>query len=374
MKARLLLLFVALILAGAGVVAVLQTASAEPSAVVTPLEQSGLTPLWGENFTGGSIDRMQYTWAKGNRSALNSYVMPGAVYLGKNGGTIQVEQEINNFKAYDGEPLASTLEFDILPAVTGKGRVSIRPRRVGDFAHMRIGNPKDKTSILFSFISGQGGTVVRYKTRTGPSYGWTHVALSYRQFMSGTTLYADYVVAINEEVHEFQGPSGVTNPDWATYWATTPGADGWSIEHNSKELVMGKYIANVRAYSGFLTLSQMQSRLQGRVTPYLAGLADPRQYTGPVKNFQVHKTLSTFGPNAMAYANQIGSLRIRFDGSLSSAWRQITSYNWTFGDGATGSGRLVNHTYSAPGTYTATLTVSNVSGTDSHTITVNVAP
>ena len=365
----LLIAIFMLALVGNGLPAVADTES-----VVTPLEASGLTPIWRESFTGGSIDRMQYTWAKGNRSALDSYVMPGTVYLGKNGGTLQVEQEINNFKAYDGEPLPSTLEFDILPAVTGKGRVSLRPRRVGDFAHMRIGSRRDKTSILFSFISDQGGTVVKYKTPTGPSYGWAHVALSYRQFMSGTTLYAHYVVAINEEVHEFQGPSGVTNPDWATYWATTSGADGWSIEHNSTDVIMGKYLANVRAYAGFVPLSQMQSRLQGRVTPYLAGLADPRQYNGPVKRFQVHKMLSTFGPNAMAYADPAGPLSVRFDGSLSSAWRQISSYNWTFGDGTTGSGRLVNHTYSAPGTYTATLTVSNVSGTDLHTIVVGVAP
>ena len=51
--------------------------------VVTPLQQSGLTTLWQENFTGGSIDRMQFTWSIGNNAALTSFVMPGAIYMGK---------------------------------------------------------------------------------------------------------------------------------------------------------------------------------------------------------------------------------------------------------------------------------------------------
>lgn len=36
----------------------------------------------------------------------------------------------------------------------------------------------------------------------------------------------------------------------------------------------------------------------------------------------------------------------------------VTGFNWTFGDGGTGSGAQINHPYSSPGTYTATLTVS----------------
>ena len=40
----------------------------------------------------------------------------------------------------------------------------------------------------------------------------------------------------------------------------------------------------------------------------------------------------------------------------------IVSYAWTFGDGSTGTGPTVNHTYSNAGTYTATVTVTDNSG------------
>jgi PKD repeat protein len=40
----------------------------------------------------------------------------------------------------------------------------------------------------------------------------------------------------------------------------------------------------------------------------------------------------------------------------------ITSYSWTFGDGATGSGKTITHTYGVAGTYVATLTVTSDRG------------
>jgi PKD repeat protein len=352
---------------------------AQSQIVTSPLQSSGLTPLWQENFTNGSIDRMQFTWAKGYNFALTSFVMPGAVYLGKDGVTPfpWVEQEINNFKAYQGESLPNTLEFDVFSPFSKVGRLSLRPRRRADFAHMYIGYPNNRTSIQFSFKASQS-TTINYNELTGPSYGWAHVTVSYRQYLSGTTTYAHYVIAINEEVREYTAPSGVTNPDWATHWSSSnwkgfPDADGWSIEHTSSEDVMGKYIANVRAYSGFLTAPQMKSRLQGRVTSYRVQLPDPRTYNGLKKSFQVHKDLVLYGPNALAYAQQIAPLQVKFDGSLSSSWGKIITYTWAFGDGSTGNGRIINHTYAQAGTYQATLTVSNRYGTESHQIPVTVA-
>ncbi|MEM2983385.1 MAG: PKD domain-containing protein, partial [Candidatus Bathyarchaeia archaeon] len=68
-------------------------------------------------------------------------------------------------------------------------------------------------------------------------------------------------------------------------------------------------------------------------------------------------------------------LTVNFDGSSSyDPDGNIVSYNWSFGDGATGSGARLNHTYSSAGTYTATLTVTDnegATGTDSITISVS---
>ncbi|MCB9434706.1 MAG: PKD domain-containing protein [Ardenticatenaceae bacterium] len=51
---------------------------------------------------------------------------------------------------------------------------------------------------------------------------------------------------------------------------------------------------------------------------------------------------------------------------------QPTSWGWDFGDGATATAQHPNHTYSAAGTYTVTLTVSNTVGSDTATGTVTV--
>jgi PKD repeat protein len=72
-------------------------------------------------------------------------------------------------------------------------------------------------------------------------------------------------------------------------------------------------------------------------------------------------------------------LTVAFDGSRST-WLElavITSYSWSFGDGSTASGPTVSHTYTAPGTYRATLTVANaaeVADLTSTTVTVTAQP
>ena len=56
-------------------------------------------------------------------------------------------------------------------------------------------------------------------------------------------------------------------------------------------------------------------------------------------------------------------LPVYFDGSASTAVNgTIVDWAWDFGDGTTGSGATVTHTYNTPGDYFASLTVTDSNG------------
>ena len=68
----------------------------------------------------------------------------------------------------------------------------------------------------------------------------------------------------------------------------------------------------------------------------------------------------------------IAPLTVVFDGSGSTDDAGITSYSWNFGDGSTGNGATVSHTYLDLGVYTATLTVSDGEFTSTDTVVITV--
>jgi uncharacterized delta-60 repeat protein len=74
------------------------------------------------------------------------------------------------------------------------------------------------------------------------------------------------------------------------------------------------------------------------------------------------------------------SLTVTFDGSASTAVNgTIVSWVWDFGDGTTGTGAVTQHTYSSPGDYFATLTVTDSNGKInvvllSYLVTVHLPP
>ena len=59
--------------------------------------------------------------------------------------------------------------------------------------------------------------------------------------------------------------------------------------------------------------------------------------------------------------------------STAAAGRRIVRWDWTFGDGTSGSGQIVSHAYAQPGGYTAVLTVTDDAGrSDSENVDVTV--
>lgn len=82
--------------------------------------------------------------------------------------------------------------------------------------------------------------------------------------------------------------------------------------------------------------------------------------------------LSTSPPEAAFHAEPVsGALGRGFSTTFydDSAGIGITSYAWTFGDGGTSTAQNPGHTYTAAGSYTVTLTVTNAAGSDIETKT-----
>jgi len=79
-------------------------------------------------------------------------------------------------------------------------------------------------------------------------------------------------------------------------------------------------------------------------------------------------------PPVASFTSACSGLACSFNGSGSSdPGGTITNYAWNFGDGTTGSGATGSHTYTAAGTYTVTLTVTDnggATGAQSTSVTV----
>jgi PKD repeat protein len=69
-------------------------------------------------------------------------------------------------------------------------------------------------------------------------------------------------------------------------------------------------------------------------------------------------------------------LVVTFDGSGSLGPNPLVTWDWTFGDGTTGTGMVTTHTYSTPGTYVASLVVTDILGLagPSRSVQIDVAP
>lgn len=75
-----------------------------------------------------------------------------------------------------------------------------------------------------------------------------------------------------------------------------------------------------------------------------------------------------------AYTTSVSASTVTLKASASSTNGSILSYAWKFGDGSSGSGQTVAHSYSAAGTYTVTLTVTDSLGfidQVSHQVTIS---
>lgn len=104
----------------------------------------------------------------------------------------------------------------------------------------------------------------------------------------------------------------------------------------------------------------------GKIKNLPAGTVNLLLYTGFISPV-------TPGPPTARFTSTCNGLDCSFDGGSSSA-QSTATYNWSFGDGATASGKTAAHTYGSAGTYTVTLTVTDDLGTSTVSRDVTVSP
>lgn len=153
-------------------------------------------------------------------------------------------------------------------------------------------------------------------------------------------------------------------------WTTPDGGDSWDVQ----PVTAGSATKNVRPVSprGMLPFSSDMSVLwmRGRYRYFV-------QYETSIAT--ILRTGGDAAPVADATTTPrtgLAPLEVTFDGSASEDPEGTAlEYAWSFGDGATGSGRQVTHRYTVPGRYTTTLTVTDGAGRqDTYVTEVDVRP
>lgn len=167
--------------------------------------------------------------------------------------------------------------------------------------------------------------------------------------------------------------SVVPNPDNVAAFGAERTADGaltvmvinkYLTGSTPVTLNLANFPAGAAAQVYQLTSSNVISRLADvPVTAYTLNATVPQQ---SVTLFVLPRANGNQTPVARITATPVSGnapLTVNFSGTQSSdADGTITSYAWTFGNGASSAGVTTSYTYTAPGAYTASLTVTDEKG------------
>ena len=182
---------------------------------------------------------------------------------------------------------------------------------------------------IITGVAGNQGTLKNEGKVVIPTSTWkVAVIMPHDQGLANIVDYRDLeVIAVN-----MPNDPGIRNVDWNTYRTT---------------------VDAIEALTGYDLLAllpdEVEAAVESNTQPPFASI------TGPAGDIAEGGS-ATFDASASVDPNGT-----------------IVSYAWDFGDGSTGSGASVSHTFAQDGTFTVSVTVTDNDGlTDSATFTVNV--
>jgi len=150
----------------------------------------------------------------------------------------------------------------------------------------------------------------------------------------------------------------------------TDGPDGLSLSLDGKQVDSRSDATGGQDYSGYWRVGG--DTAWAGSSPWFAGSIDEvAVYPAPLTAKQIarHYVVGSTGqaynepPEARFVSTPLDGPAREFDGSMSvDPDGSIAGYSWDFGDGTSATGASVDHTYGAPGSYRATLTVTDSRG------------
>ena len=225
---------------------------------------------------------------------------------------------------------------------------------------------------IFGIFGREGLDYAARWTTPDPSTPTYKAMKMYRNYDGNKSTFGDTSVS-----------AGGPNPDTVAAFAAVRSSDGALTV-----MVIDKYLSgstpvtvNLANFSGGGAAQAWQLAASNAITRLadvsLAGSSFSASL--PAKSvtlFVVPPGTANAPPVASAAATPtsgVAPLAVSFDGSAShDPDGSIASWAWAFGDGATGSGAKTSHSYSAVGSYTATLTVTDNRGaTGSATVAIS---
>jgi PKD repeat protein len=213
-----------------------------------------------------------------------------------------------------------------------------------------LGGSESAGNLYDQVINGD-----HYYTQTD----WSNGDVGCKAQTSADALTPDFTDSVNGVVASFDPTTSTQSSGSITSVSWDFGDGSTAFSTGSPALVSHSY-ARPGTYTVTLTLVDSLGNLATVSHPVTAGNLPPTaSFTGPTSG--------------------IPGAAVTFDGGGSSdSGGSIVGYSWSFGDGATSAaGPTTSHTYSAAGTYTVTLTVTDSSGlqaTTSHQITIDEPP
>ncbi len=225
-------------------------------------------------------------------------------------------------------------------------------------------------SYAWNFGDGQAGSGSS-PTHSYAHYGTYAVTLTVTDSGNARQSTTSHTVTVTDEAPSAAfsvSPSSPTAGSPALFIGTASNdpdgsVTGYSWSFGDGTGGTGAMPAHTYAASGFYTVNLTVTDSDGQTASVQHGIfvASP---PAPIAAF-------SFSP-----ATPDTNTTVSFNGSSSSQpGGSISSYRWSFGDGAIGSGATVTHKYAAAGTYTVMLTVTGTSGrTASASQRITVSP